>query len=242
MYDAAFPNSTRLFNALKSATLCLVALATFSDRAPAVLLYETSILGPTGITAQQFLNQEVPGTSISSDVFQAARFYLPQASRVAAIGGHVIGLGANGPANGPRVTIFGAIVALDDETDFPDSFDLSTPDVKGVTLIDLPENSDVAFGSLDVPLQQGWYAMVFGTGLFGSDKSLGIGGAARNNLDHAHANYIFRSGNVPGTGWSNQYTTFRNHYFAVQGDIIPEPGACALLSCLLAVLVIRVRR
>ena len=64
--------------------------------------------------------------------------------------------------------IFGAIVRLDDFSDVPDSFDLSTPDVLGVSLLTPPGCSNEVSAPLSLELEPGTYALVFGSGLFGA--------------------------------------------------------------------------
>ena len=52
-------------------------------------------------------------------------------------------------------TIFGAIIALTGPADFPDSRNLSTPDVLSVTSISLPSSSGDTFGDLNISLSPG---------------------------------------------------------------------------------------
>ena len=88
------------------------------------------------------------------------------------IGGHFVG-------GFSETDFFGAIVGLTDSLDFPDSLDLSTPDVISASTLTFPDTSDEVFGGLSVNLQPGWYALVFGSGLFGTD---GRGSAPKNNI------------------------------------------------------------
>ena len=55
---------------------------------------------------------------------------------------------------------FGALVALSGPNDFPDSGDLSTSDVLGVSVLAVPRPSDEVSAALDVALTPGWYALV----------------------------------------------------------------------------------
>lgn len=72
-------------------------------------------------------------------------------------------------------TIFGAIVRLSGPNDSPDSFDLTGSDVIGTTLIPLPSSggSQEARGTINVPLENGWYAVLFGGGRFGATSNSG---------------------------------------------------------------------
>ena len=74
---------------------------------------------------------------------------------------------------------FAAIVALDGETDVPDSIDLSTPDLLGPAILDLvPTGPGGADRSAILPmvLEPGWYALGFGSGAFGAEdyRSLSV--------------------------------------------------------------------
>jgi hypothetical protein len=59
------------------------------------------------------------------------------------------------------VDIIGAIVRLDGPHDFPNSFDLTTSDVVGKTLIHISEPAGDFVGELSLTLTEGWYALVF---------------------------------------------------------------------------------
>jgi hypothetical protein len=60
--------------------------------------------------------------------------------------------------------IVGAIVRLSGPRDFPNSFNLRTRDVLGTTMIHVSAPSGDFAGNLEVTLQPGWYALVFGPG------------------------------------------------------------------------------
>jgi hypothetical protein len=150
--------------------------------------------------------------------YNGVRFQLNQSVLTTEIGGHFVA-----PTGG---TFFGAIVELVDEEDFPDSGDLSTPDVLGNTLLAFSASSAEVFGDLSLSLDPGWYAMVFGSALFGAT---GDGAALLNNLDIGSPSYI---GHQPlsGSGWGNLLNPiFRNYRFVVRGNLIPEPTAVALM-------------
>lgn len=101
------------------------------------------------------------GNLIDDDYLLAVNFRVFNTVTTGSIGAHLLDLS-------PGTSIFGAIVALTDANDVPDSSDLSTPDVRGVTLIDSGSPSRDSAGDLQVVLTPGWYALVFGTGRFGA--------------------------------------------------------------------------
>jgi len=181
----------------------------FISTASADILFESGTLGPTG-TAEG----AIPSTNVSAGVYPGVRFQLTQPVKTEQIGGHFVDdLGG---------TFFGAIVKLEDATDFPDSADLSTPDVLGATQLTFPVLSAEVFGDLSLSLNPGWYALVFGTGRFGTS---GSGGALRNNPDIGDPAYI---GLHLGDGWFNfadlsDVLDFSNHRFVING--VPEPSS-----------------
>lgn len=161
------------------------------------------------------------------------RFFIDQSVTTTRIGGHFV---KNTLADN---SFFGAIVELDDEHDFPDSGDLSTSDVVGSTLLTFPEPSDEVFGDLAKQLESGWYALVFGSGLFGAT---GSGGAVRNGIDIGTPTYI---GSQSGADWFNltdlsDVVEFTNHRFIIEGSMVPESASLGLL--LIAALCFMFRR
>ncbi len=196
---------------MKRVLSLVVAIAFAAPPVSAAILFESGTLGPTGLA-----QGTVAATNITPNVFTGVRFQLTQSVVTTQIGGHFVDL-----VNG---TFFGAIVALDDENDFPDSGDLSTPDVLGNTELTFPVPSDEVFGNLSLALDPGWYALVFGSGLFNTS---GDGAAPRNNVDIGNPTYIaFQP--LSGLGWLDITGAFSNHRFVVNGIIIPEPTTLTL--------------
>jgi len=209
-------------------TLLLVGAAFIAPPASAAIIYESATLGQTGITSEEaFIQQTVPGANVDSTSFYGVRFFVNQPSQTTQIGGHFV----ISPSN--IDVFFGAIVQLDDENDFPDSDDLSTPDVLGATLLTFPEPSDQVFGELSLSLTPGWYAVVFGAGLFGS---VGDGGALRNNSDIGSPDYI---GFQFGFGWG---TRLPDAQFVVEGNTIPESTTLVLSLMALGSVIVCYRR
>src|SRR5688572_22009327 len=196
-----------------------VALATMvtTTKASADVLYESGALGPTGVPFTDLVGGIVPGTNINAFVFPGVRFELNEPAITTQIGGHFVA-----PISG---TFFGAIIALEDENDFPDSIDLTSPDVVGSTLLTLPILSDEVFGDLSLSLDPGWYALVFGSGLFGAGS---YGGAVRDGLDIGDPSYIAFDPNLDWFNLNIFQTFFDNHRFVVKGSIVPEPNTLCL--------------
>ena len=203
-----------------SAWLAL-CLATSAHDARADVLFESGTLGPTGIPWSDLENGTVPGTNVSQFVYPGVRFNLPHAGIVTELGGHF--------ASASGGSFFAAIVDLDNEADFPDSADLSTADVVGVSILTFPAPSAEVFGDIALSLDAGWYSLVFGSGLFGTNA---VGGAPQNNTDIGDPSYIsFQA----GTGWFNlsdlsDVFEFNDYRFIVRGFLIPEPETLCLAS------------
>ena len=192
---------------------CFVALAVAANNASAATIFESGTLGPTGLA-----QGSVAATNINSNVFTGVRFQLSQSVITTQVGGHFVS-----QSNG---IFFGAVVKLESENDFPNSNNLSTSDVLGTSTLTFPSPSAEVFGNLNLSLEPGWYALVFGSGLFGTS---GDGAAPRNNLDLGNPTYI---GWQPGTGWldlTSLSTIFQNHRFVVLGDVVPECASSILM-------------
>ena len=210
---------------MKTLTLVsLLVIAINPGNLYAAILFESGTLGPTGINLSY---GEAPGTFVKDSVFVGVRFEIGQRAQTTHVGGHFAAVDGGGFGNGG--TFFGALIKLNGEDDFPDSDNLSTPDVLGATVLTFPIFSDEVFGELAVQLDSGWYALVFGSHLFGAT---GHGGAVRNGLDIGDPSYI---GFGPNLDWFNLdifQTFFDNHRFVVKGISVPEPsmgGLCLLL-------------
>jgi hypothetical protein len=208
-----------MFNKILFAVGVVLSLST---QLSAAILYESGTLGPTGI-----LQGSVAATNVNQSVYPGVRFHLSQPVITSQIGGHFVSASGG--------TFFGAIVELESDTDFPDSSDLSTADVLGTTSLAFPATSAEVFGDLEVRLNPGWYALVFGSGRFGTS---GDGAAPRNNPDIGTPSYI---GHEPNVQWVNLdifQTSFVDHRFVVTGIIVPEPSSI-LISLGLAIVLLR---
>ena len=197
----------------------------------ATTIYEAGLIGPTGVSIQQLYAQTVKGANVTDGVFSGVRFELTTPARVSAIGGHFAGtIDQSG--------IFGALVALAGPADFPDSPDLSTADVLATALLTVSTPSSEAVGAIDVALTPGWYALAFGSGLFGAN---GEAAAVLNGVDLGNPTYIGWSRNSV-TEWYVLDQYFRNFRFVAYGEFIPEPHAKLLLLLAAGQLIGRHRR
>ncbi len=141
--------------------------------APTYQLFETAKPTPTG-----------PGGytsgSVDSGFFRGTTFDVVRTTKLKQVGAWIGGTG----------TIFAAVVDLgSSQFNIPNPPDLSGDDVVATTLIELDGNpftgKDV-FGALDVTLEPGSYALLFGGGKFGAD---------------ADADGLIRYGHIPNGDW-----------------------------------------
>ena len=210
----------------KISLACMVIFHSITGSLFAGTIFQSGTLGPTNIPRIDVGTQVIPGINIRKAVFNGVRFKLTQPAITTRIGGHFVGPFSN------EDTFFGAIVSLDGKDDFPNSSNLASSDVLGTTLLSFPEPSNEVFGNLELSLQPGWFAVVFGSGLFGAT---GNGAAVRNSIDLDSPSYINWQPNTPDDGWSNldQFATGNSGdlRFVVEGTIIPEPSTLTLLLC-----------
>jgi hypothetical protein len=207
---------------MKLQLMCAGLVFLFPAIATADVIFESGTLGPTGLTFDDFGGTTEPSGSYVSDfAFTGVRFELTQPAVTTRVGGHFV------IDPGHDDSFFGAIVRLHSSMDFPDSGDLSTSDVLGHTLLSFPNTSAEVFGDLELSLSAGWYALVFGSGLFGAT---GQGAAPANNPDIGSPSYI---GHQPGFGWYSfaEIGGFFNDFrFVVHGELVPEASAFGNLS------------
>jgi hypothetical protein len=214
---------------LVPASVAALGILFVVNSSQAATIFESGTLGPIGVTYAD-LGGTVPGTNISSTVFAGVRFEVTQPAVISKVGGHFVERFAG--------TFFGAIVKLNDATDFPDSIDLSTADLLGKTTLIFPNPSTEVFGDLNLSLNPGWYALVFGSGLFGAT---GQGGTVENGSDIGSPTYI--SYHLGDPSWSVPINPiFRNYRYVVLGELVPEPNSFVILVLALFPFGIRWRR
>jgi hypothetical protein len=184
------------------------------------MLFESSVLGPTGITKDQVLAQDAPALNVASFNFVGARFELVETSVVTRIGGHFVGGFVDS-------SFFGSIAKLDNENDFPNSGDFLTPDVVAIAILSFPNPSAEAYGATSTVLEPGWYAVIFGSQLFGAT---GRGAILRNGANIGAPSYFHWQ---PSNGWFEFDPVFGDMRLVVEGYPIAEPngalfaGLCA---------------
>ncbi len=155
---------------------------------------------------------DVNSATVSEFVYTGVRFELDRPVITSAIGGHFVGSG----------NFFGALVELDDANDTPDSIDLTTPDVLGVVTAEFPDPSAEIGVDLSLHLDPGWYAIVFGSGLFGT---AGVGGIPISNAAAAIPSYL--SGQQGA--WFAIPAAGRHRRIDLQGTVVPEPTVLYLV-------------
>ncbi len=203
-------------------TLLIVAAA-FVAQVPTqgATIFESGTLGQTGLSFADFGSAGGPsGSGVEEDVFSGVRFELSQPVRTSRVGGHFV------VAPNSDTSFFGAIVRLDSFADLPDSEDLLTDDFLGMTTLEFPTTSTEVFGELELLLDPGVYALIFGSGLFATS---GNGAAVLNNPDIGSPSYIAK---VPGSGWIEVGSLpgpFMDYRLVVEGEIVPEPATYMLV-------------
>jgi hypothetical protein len=162
------------------------------------------------------------GISIIPEQIIGVRFQLGTAVQIEQIGG------AFGGESGGNRQLVGALVSLSSLSDFPDSRNLSTPDVlTHVNFIPhLNSTEEISVPITPITLSPGTYALVFTSGLFGAT---GTGFASWSNNDLGSPSYFSRTD--PDSFWQN--STFNGTRMFVIGTV-PEPGSFTLMAMLLA--------
>ena len=210
-----FPNRGLLAQ-LSFRLVSIITIVFATTAVPAGPIFESGSLGSTGARFIDLVSGGVPGTNVNNTVYTGVRFYLDRPVVTSQIGGHFV--------ENSGGTFFGAVVTLDNESDFPDSFDFTTSDFIGSTLLTFPNPSDVVFGELTLSLAPGWYALVFGGGLF---DATGTGASVSNGTDIGNPTYIAGQP-ISGVDWFDISSLLPNHRFIIQGQVVPEPTSFIL--------------
>ncbi len=200
--------SRRTFAAVAWAWALWCGLGAGTSRA--AVYYESSPVGatPTGTTDFSFA------------VSLGVRFEVTSSITATAIGGRM-----ERNANAGDNTFFGALIALTDFADFPDSTDLSSPDVlrsvvfSAPAVNDVPEEVTVAIAAIN--LAPGVYAIMFGGGERGAS---GLGAMTAFGADGPNASYFSKV----SSDYSNDPVP-QDMRFVLHSNPIPEPAGMALL-------------
>jgi hypothetical protein len=193
-----------------------LALLPSTVSADPIRIYESAELGPTGQTNLGF--------AIFEGQFVGLRFPVLTPTEITHIGGHFGG-------SGDDETIFGAIVRLSSSSDLPDSADLSTNDVLKATVLHLSRPSRDFTAPLSLTVEAGWYAVIFGSGLFGAT---GGGGFGTDNIVTNPINGFIQSGGIlHPASYGSIGGRFGDPRVFVDGTPltpVPEPGTLLLLG------------
>lgn len=135
---------------------CVAAmmLASALPAAADPIIFQSAIQQPTVVN----------GVSTFDGQFVGARFFVDSPVQTTSIGGHFTN----------TLDVFGALVRLSGAGDFPDTPDLSSPDVIGGARIfsfTYVYGTDIYTAPLAARLDRGWHALLFGSGLFGTVHS-----------------------------------------------------------------------
>lgn len=195
---------------MKIAIMMLLAMSCI-ERTTASIIYESATLGPIG---------QKNGATIDDEQFLGVRFSVDSATEITSIGGHLDGQDRS-PWNTGNGLIFGAIVSLDDFSDFPDSLDLSSSDLLGHVVFAPPRSSMDVDVDMSLVINPGTYGLIFGSGLFGAtgEGYMALGNTVIDSPSFFFKNRIFWVKNLGSVG-----------RFTVKGHAIPEPSTLALVG------------
>ncbi len=147
------------------------------------------------------------GATADSAFYFASNFQVTDTVETGSIGGQFRDFGDGSP-------IFGAIVRVDGETDRIGLANFESDKLLGATIIDVPPTTQEVSGNLRVTLTPGWYAVVFGSGRYGTT---GAAGAVANNVTQGTSEIY--SLNTNTNGISISATALR---FFVESTPVPE--------------------
>jgi hypothetical protein len=177
----------------------IVVLVSYGTLRGAVI-YQSATMGPTGQTS---------GYGIDSYTFLGSRFYIGQQAQVTAIGGHML-------SGWPEDDIFGAIVKLNSASDLPKGYPFSGTEVVAHVQFTPNYPSTDFRAPLSVTLAPGYYALVFGSGLYGATGTAIMPYAGQSDLPGA--SYIVWDGYY-AFEWYDA-VPFQGR-FVVEGTIVP---------------------
>lgn len=207
---------------------CVVASLTGNTNAD--IIFESATLGSDGQTGGPAFGQLTGATAVIG-----VRFSISERTQVNSVGGHVFG------ARSRPDPVSAAIIGLPFDEFPPIGNDLSQMDVRASSLWDLePSPSSEQFVDLDVILEVGEYALLFGGAQPGATGAGAMPtGSRTGGEDIGDPVYLYFT-DINNAGWHNQQR--RGHRFVVRGQAIPEPASATMLIGMVAVITFRRRR
>lgn len=162
------------------------------------------------------------------------RFSVSERTRVDTAGGHVFGVGTG--------FVSAAIIGLPNDQ-LPSGSDLSQMDLRASALWDLdsPTPSSERFVAMDLVLEVGDYALLFGATLPCANGAGGMPRGSDNGTeDIGEPDYLVFNDLPNGGFWRSNSNQRRR--FVVRGVSVPEPTSATILIGLAAVVALRRRR
>lgn len=167
----------------------------------------------------------------NSEHFLAFRFQISSPTQLESIGGNIVDVDLPEMFPAGNGLMFGAVVSLSGPSDTPNSFDLSTSDVLGTTLISAPASLNTTGGNISLSLSSGWYALVFGSGLFGATaENAGLGLLPQSTGSPDPGIFFEANSNGGSFSWTSDVLGADRFYVFASTTPIPEPNTALLLS------------
>ena len=224
LWDSVF---SRLIVALTAIALVGMVTTLAVPQAHASVIFESADLGPTG--------QPGVGALIGVEQYLGSRFQVTSTVNVEQIGGHMARRDIGNDL------FFGAILSIAGENALPSGNPVDGNWLASTTFDPGTPSTDVRT-PLSVTLTPGWYALIFGSGQFGTT---GRGAMPENDTNDVNSDYyFFWDGN--NSVWNDAGGAHKR--FVVEGtfdsaDPVPEPSTFALAALgLLSLGMIRRRR
>ncbi len=170
-------------------------------------LFQTATLGEIG-------QPPAGGWVISDRVYLGAKFTVPELLTVRNFGGHLVA-----DAEGEDSKIFAAIVPLAGDG-FPPDFSVADDAVFGTPVVAPTASAEVVI-AVDLELEPGRYAVIFGSGEFGADGRARMPGNDTNVLE---PEYFFSDHDVPVWEDSDGPEDLDNARFFING-LVGRPAA-----------------
>lgn len=202
--------------------LLLIFIMSF-ESARADVLYESATLGPTGqVSSGTGVGRANPFSPVIRSYYGVLfEVQENQVWQVTAIGGHFCRFSGN------QGSLFGAIIELAGEGILPPDPPLVPSDaVVSTTFVPDYPSTDYRT-TLSVELQEGYYALVFGSDDLGAS---GGGMAVMNNIGQAKLVDDYPIYAYIDQGWNYDYSIHPDpRRVVIEGTIIPEPASAVLM-------------